>query len=97
MMRSLRQLETQRLVQALSHELGANYVPREEGGRIHGIYERGIVTATGRLALIRRQDTFTLAPWKPGLEAWRGRAVVGFMGPARVSWSLDRGRALPER
>jgi type IV secretory pathway VirD2 relaxase len=97
MMRSLRQLETQRLVQALSHELGANYVPREEGGRIHGIYERGIVTPTGRLALIRRQDTFTLAPWKPGLEAWRGRAVVGFMGPARVSWSLDRGRALPER
>ena len=97
MMRALRQLETQRLVAALSRELGATYVPRVEGRRISGIYERSIVTPTARLALIRRDDTFTLAPWKPALETMRGRAVIGLVGPHRVTWTLDRGRALPER
>ena len=97
MLRALRQLETQRLVAALSHELGATYVPPADGRRISGIYERSIVTPTARLALIRREDTFTLAPWKPGLEAMRGRAVIGLMGPHRVTWTLDRGRAFPER
>ena len=97
MMRALRQLETQRLAAALSHEFGATYVPRVEGRRISGIYERSIVTPTARLALIRRDDTFTLAPWKPSLDAWRGRAVIGLVGPHRVTWTLDRGRALPER
>ena len=97
MMRSLRRLETQRLVQAFSRELGASYVPREEGRPVQGVYDRSIVTPTGRLALIRHQDTFTLAPWKPALEALRGRAVIGWIGAKRVSWSLDRGRALPGR
>ena len=97
MMRSLRQLETQRLVASLSRELGAAYVPQEAGTRINGIYERSIVTPTGKLALIRRQDTFTLAPWKPALEPLRGRAVTGMVGPTRVTWTIDRARALPGR
>ena len=97
MMRSLRQLETQRLVASLSRELGAAYVPHEAGTRINGIYERSIVTPTGKLALIRRQDTFTLAPWKPALEPLRGRAVTGMVGPTRVTWTIDRARALPGR
>lgn len=96
MMRSLRQLETQRLVVSLSRELGAAYVPHD-GTRINGIYERSIVTPTGKLALIRRQDTFTLAPWKPALEPLRGRAVTGMVGPTRVTWTIDRARALPGR
>lgn len=96
MMRSLRQLETQRLVVSLSRELGAAYVPHD-GTRINGIYERSIVTPTGKLALIRRQDTFTLAPWKPALEPLRGRAVTGMVGPTRVTWTIDRARTLPGR
>jgi hypothetical protein len=46
---------------------------------------------------IRQQDTFSLAPWRPGLEPFKGRAVTGMIGPTRVTWSLDRGRALPGR
>ena len=92
MMRSLRQFETQRLVASLSRELRAAYVPHEVGTRINGIYERPIVTPTGRLALIRREDTFTLAPWKPALEPLRGRAVTGVVGPTRVTWTIDRAR-----
>jgi hypothetical protein len=97
MMRRLRQSETQRLAEDLSRRLNASYLPAEPGRQIAGVYERSITTPTGKLAVIRQQDTFTLAPWRPGLEPFKGRAVMGMIGPTRVTWALDRGRALPAR
>jgi type IV secretory pathway VirD2 relaxase len=97
MMRSLRQRETAHLAEALSRQLNAIHVPHEPGSRISGVYERAIATPTGKLAVIRSADTFTLASWKPALEPLRGRAVLGVVGPNRVMWTLDRGRALPGR
>ena len=97
MMRTLRRSESERLAQGLSHVLGASYVPSEGGTSVVGIYDRSITTPTGRIAVIRHQDTFTLAPWRPALEPFRGQAVVGAIGPSRVTWTLDRGRALPAR
>jgi type IV secretory pathway VirD2 relaxase len=94
---ALRQRETERLARTLSQELGAVYLPQEAGTRIVGIYERSVSTPAGRLAVIRQEDTFTLAPWRPSLEAFRGRAVTGIATPNRVNWSLDRGRGLPGR
>jgi type IV secretory pathway VirD2 relaxase len=92
---ALRQRETQRLANVLSRELRAIYLPLEPGARISGTYERSISTPTGRLAIIRQEDTFTLSPWRPSLEPLRGRPVTGITTPSRVSWSLDRGRGLP--
>ena len=60
-------------------------------------YDRSVTTPAGKLAVIRHQDTFTLAPWRPALEPFKGRAVIGLVGPTRVTWSLDRGRALSGR
>jgi type IV secretory pathway VirD2 relaxase len=97
MMRSLRQRETAHLAEMLSRQLNAIHVPPEPGSRISGVYERAIATPTGKLAVIRSADTFTLAPWKPALEPLRGRAVQGLVGPSRVMWTLDRGRTLPGR
>ena len=97
MMCRLRQAETQRLAGDLSWHLNAAYLPTEPGVRIAGVYERAITTPTGKLAVIRRQDAFTLAPWRPVLETFRGRAVTGMIGPHRVTWTLDRGRGLPGR
>jgi hypothetical protein len=95
MLAQLRQRETARLAQTLSRQLNAMHVPHEPGSRIFGVYERSISTPTGKLAVIRREDTFTLAPWKPALEPMQGRAVNGLIQPHRVSWTLDRGRGLP--
>jgi type IV secretory pathway VirD2 relaxase len=97
MMRGLRQRETAHLAETLSRQLNAIHLPHEPGNRVSGVYERAITTPMGKLAVIRREDTFTLAPWKPALEPMRGRAVMGLIGPSRVMWTLDRGRALPER
>jgi hypothetical protein len=97
MMRRLRQAETERLAGDLARRLNASYVPAEPGRQIVGVYDRSIATPTGKVAVIRHQDTFTLAPWRPGLETFKGRAVMGMIGPNRVTWSLDRGRGLPGR
>jgi hypothetical protein len=97
MMRRLRQAETERLAGDLSRRLNASYLPAEPGRHISGVYERSIATPTGKLAVLRQQDTFTLAPWRPVLEPFKGRAVMGMIGPNRVTWSLDRGRGLPGR
>jgi Protein of unknown function (DUF3363) len=80
-----------------SRQLNAIHVPHEPGSRISGVYECSVTTPTGKLAVIRSADTFTLAPWKPALEPLRGRAVLGLVGPNRVMWTLDRDRTLPGR
>jgi hypothetical protein len=72
---ALRQRQSRRLATTLSRELGATYIPQEAGTRIVGIYERSVSTPTGRLAIICQEDTFTLAPWRPSLEPFRGHVV----------------------
>jgi len=97
MMEALRTTETERLVRDLSGHLKMPFVPTEPGQRVSGRYDRSLVTPSGRMAVIQREDTFTLAPWRPTLEPLRGRAVIGTIGPTKVTWSLDRGRTLPGR
>jgi len=97
MMRILRQAETERLTRDLSRHLNATYIQTEPGAQISGVYDHAITTPTGKIAVLRRQDSFTLAPWKPALEPFKGRAVLGMVGPNRVTWALDRGRTLPGR
>ncbi|MGE0853389.1 MAG: DUF3363 domain-containing protein, partial [Hyphomicrobiaceae bacterium] len=97
MIAALRQREQASLAETLSRQLNAVYVPHERRSRVSGVYERSIATPSGRLAVIRREDAFTLAPWKPALEPMRGRAVMGLVGQHRVTWTLDRGRGLPGR
>ena len=97
MMTSLRKMQTERLVGTLSKQLNAEFMPSEPGRRVNGVYDRSINTPTGKIAVIRRQDTFTLAPWKQALEPLRGLQVTGSIGPNRVTWTLDRGRGLPPR
>jgi type IV secretory pathway VirD2 relaxase len=97
MLRALRQAETQHLAADVSRRLNAAFVPAQSGARITGTYDHVIATPTGKIAVIRREDTFTLAPWRPALEPFRGQAVAGIVGPTRVTWTLDRGRSLPIR
>src|SRR5262249_41115095 len=94
MMRRLKVEERRRLAEGLSRELKATHFPRENGGSVSGVYERAVVTPTAKLAVIRREDTFTLVPWRAALEPMRGRAVVGIMRGNRIAWSPDRGRDL---
>jgi type IV secretory pathway VirD2 relaxase len=97
MMMVLRQAETQHLAADVSRRLNAAFVPPAPGARITGTYDHAITTPTGKIAVIRREDTFTLAPWQPALEPFRGQAVAGIVGPSRMTWVHSRGRGLPGR
>jgi len=97
MLKALRQAETQQLAADVSRRLNAAYVPPMPGTRITGTYDHAITTPTGKIAVIRREDTFTLAPWQPALEPYRGQAVTGIVGPTRMTWTHVRGRGLPGR
>ena len=97
MMASLRKLEMERLVTDLSKDMNAEFLPAASGSRVSGVYDRAIQTPTGKIAVIRNQDTFTLAPWKAALEPMRGMSVTATLGAGRVTWTLDRGRGLPPR
>lgn len=97
MMRGLREAEMERIVRDLSKRLNATFIATPPGHRISGTYDHSFATPAGRIAVIRREDTFTLAPWKSALEPMRGRSVVGLIDPSRVTWTLDRGRGLPGR
>ena len=97
MMKALRQAETQQLAADVSRRLNAAFIPAQSGARITGTYDHAITTPTGKIAVIRREDTFTLAPWQPALEPFRGQAVAGIVGPTRMTWTHARGRSLPGR
>jgi hypothetical protein len=97
MMKVLRQTETQHLAAHVSRRLNAAFVPATPGARITGTYDHAITTPTGKIAVIRREDTFTLAPWQPALEPFRGQAVAWIVGPTGMTWTHARGRGLPGR
>jgi type IV secretory pathway VirD2 relaxase len=97
MIATLQQRERAHLAETLSRQLNAAYMPNEPGSRVSGVYDRSVPTPTGKVAVIRREDTFKLARWSAALEPMRGQMVLGTVGPQRVTWTLDRGRGLPGR
>ena len=90
----LRQRELQRIAAEIGRAGNVEVRISRPGERVSGVYERAIDTPTGRLAVLRRQDSISIAPWTSTLEPMRGRAVTGLVQPGKVVWSLDRGRAL---
>jgi len=74
---------------------GRTYVPARDGSLVRGTYRRAITLASGKFAVIQRDQHFTLVPWRALLERHRGREVVGIVRGMGVSWQLgmqrDRG------
>ena len=52
--------------------------------------------ASGKFAVIKRDENFTLVPWRAILERFLGREVVGVVRGTGVSWQfgLQRDRGL---
>ena len=92
----LQQRERANLAETLSRQMNAAYMPNEPGSRVSGVYERSISTPSGRLAVIRREDTFKLAPWNAALEPMRGQMVIGSRGAPACDVDT-RSRARPAR
>ena len=61
------------LAETLSRHMNATQLSHESRSRVSRVYERAVSTPTGKLAVFRRQDTFTLAPLKQVREPLRGQ------------------------
>jgi len=79
---------------SIAQQTGLRYA--EPGSKIDGIYKRSIELTSGKFAVIEKSREFTLVPWRPVLERYLGKAVVGVGRGDSVSWSLgrDRGRGI---
>jgi hypothetical protein len=93
MLQRMARFELSTQAAALSEELGLP-VLTHDAQRVSGIYARRIDMAQGRVALILAGRHAHLVPWRPPLERFAGREVVGVLGGQGLSWSLQRGREL---
>ena len=63
------------------------------GEPLAGTYARRLDLASGRFVMLDDGLGFQLAPWRPGVEAQRGRQLAGTMGPdGVVAWAIGKSR-----
>jgi type IV secretory pathway VirD2 relaxase len=64
------------------------YVPARDGATVRGVYRGSVALTGGRFAVIADQQQFTLVPWRPILERFQGRELIGLVRGMGVSWQL---------
>lgn len=96
MLEQLRQRDLQQASQILSKELGLADAQLAEGERIEGVFNRSLNLASGKYAVIQKSKEFTLVPWRPELEQFRGKPLSGTAGSESINWDWNakRGQAL---
>ena len=56
------------------------------GFSYRGTYREAVRLASGRYALIKNAQEFTLAPWPPVIKCSLGREAVGRVTNGGISW-----------
>ena len=92
----LRQRDLQQASQILTNELGLTHTQLSEGERIDGTFNRSVNLASGKYAVIQKSKQFTLVPWRPDLEQFRGKQLSGTAGSQGINWDWNakRGQGL---
>ncbi len=70
------------------------FLKLEDGMAISGVYERPVDLAQGRFALVVRAKEFTLVPWRPELERYRGVQISVKAHAGGIDWSVGRARGI---
>jgi Protein of unknown function (DUF3363) len=66
-----------------------------DGERFEGTYARSIPLASGKYAVFENSKEFTLVPWRPSFEDFRGKTVTGKANGSTIAWELaGRNRGL---
>jgi type IV secretory pathway VirD2 relaxase len=69
------------------------YAPARDGATVKGIYRGAITLSSGRFAVIANEQQFSLVQWRPILERFRVREIVGLVRGTGVSWQLGLQRS----
>ncbi|GKT00477.1 DUF3363 domain-containing protein [Acidovorax sp. SUPP3434] len=92
---TLRDRELSTLGESLQAQTGHTYRPLQDGQHACGVYSKSIQLASGRFALLDDGMGFSLVPWRPVVENWRGKNVSAVVHGSSVSWQLQRRKDLP--
>jgi Protein of unknown function (DUF3363) len=67
-----------------------------EGEKISGTFNRSVDLASGKYAVIQKSKEFTLVPWRPELEQFRGKPLSGTTSSQGINWDWNpkRGQGL---
>ena len=93
MLDQLRQRDVRQASQVLSKELGLAHAQLGEGDRIDGTFSRSVNLASGKYAVIQKSKEFTLVPWRPEMEQFRGKALSGTAGSQGIGWDWVSSRS----
>jgi type IV secretory pathway VirD2 relaxase len=96
MLEQLRRRDLRQASQILSSELGLANTQLGEGDRIDGTFSRSVNLASGKYAVIQKSKEFTLVPWRPELEQFRGKLLSGTTSSQGINWDWNakRGQGL---
>jgi type IV secretory pathway VirD2 relaxase len=96
MLEQLRQRDLRQASQILSKELGLANAQLAGGERIEGTFSRSLNLASGKYAVIQKSKEFTLVPWRPELEQFRGKPLSGTASSQGINcdWNTKRGQGL---
>ena len=55
---------------------------------------RSVNLASGKYAVIQKSKEFTLVPWRPEMEQFRGKTLSGTSTSNGISWETQQRRQL---
>ncbi len=78
--------------QQTADAIGKVYQPYLNRDQIEGQLTKSIVRTEGKFAVLERQKSFSLVPWRSGFERARGKEISISIQGRSMSWTLARGR-----
>jgi type IV secretory pathway VirD2 relaxase len=92
MLDHLRKGDLQQASQVVSRKLALAHMHLVDGERIIGTFNRSVDLASGKYAVIQISKEFTLVPWRPELEALRGKPLSGTAKSQGITWDWNAQR-----
>ncbi|MEL6729241.1 MAG: DUF3363 domain-containing protein [Pseudomonadota bacterium] len=78
----------------LAQRLAKPYHPLTDRGAVAGVYREMIVRPEGKFAVIERQRSFTIVPWRKAMDRSLGRQVSGVVRGQSISWNLGKSKSI---
>lgn len=91
---TLRNRELAQVAKNIAAETGLDHRPVADGQCVAGIYQRSVMLASGRYAMLDDGMGFSLVPWRPVIESRLGQHIAATVRGSGVSWEFGRRRGL---
>jgi type IV secretory pathway VirD2 relaxase len=92
LLHQLREREIRRTSVKMSAQLGLTNINVGEGESVTGTYVRSAHLASGKYAIMQNAKEFTLVPWQPQMERFKGKEISGTAGAQGINWDWNHTR-----